>query len=271
LLPLFITCDTLDLSHSVGSVNSPWNALFIYERHPLGLGYTARAYELLHRILPAVLDHIRRCPCAAGCPCCTGKPLRGYATWNVERAEAQIPAKAAALMILDGLLGDGANLDCPDATALSDDQKAQALRLEQALRRRLEREREPDVRHPIAPNVETQYPAVEPAQQLAKPDVARRLERRAEFGRDFHKRLAKKLELGGLPHGTPIAKPPPGMKPRGGTLSPKAFDKRVAQASSLHSEKPSRQDACTTKAPIQGGDSLAARAMKLKKQRDKQP
>ncbi|MGD0092262.1 MAG: DEAD/DEAH box helicase [Planctomycetota bacterium] len=284
LLPLFITCDTLDLSHSVGSVNSPWQTLFIYERHPLGLGYTARAYELLHRILPAVLDHIRRCPCAAGCPCCTGKPLRGYATWNVERAEAQIPAKAAALMILEGLLGDGTKLDCPDTQSLSDDQQARELRLEQALRRRLEREREPNVLHPIAPRVESEYPAAEPAQQLAKPDVARRLERQTEFEKDFRKRLAKKLALDGLPHGTPIAKPPPGTKVRGGTLTPKAFvpppcaTDMPPQRGGLSLLPAAGTDEAALnsqrghiRGTIQTGNSLAARARKLKKQRDKQP
>jgi hypothetical protein len=109
LLPLFITCDTLDFSHSVGSANSPWSAVFIYERYPLGLGFTEQAYERMHEILPAVLDTIRQCPCEAGCPCCVGKPLRGYTTWNVERGEASIPSKAAAQMILE-LLGDGSAL-----------------------------------------------------------------------------------------------------------------------------------------------------------------
>ncbi|MCY3022259.1 MAG: DUF1998 domain-containing protein, partial [Planctomycetota bacterium] len=263
LLPLFITCDTLDLSHSVGSVNSPWNALFVYERHPLGLGYTARAYELLYRVLPAVLDHIRHCPCAEGCPCCTGKPLRGYATWNVERAEAQIPSKAAALMILEGLLADGANLACPDAQALTDDRQAQALRLEQALRRRLERQREPDVLHPIAPKVATQYPDAETPATLATPDVSRRIERRGDFDTDFRRRLAKKLALGGPPHGTPVARPPPGMKAAGGTLSPKAFD-----PSPLREEARARGELPGATPPVQAGDSLAARARKLKKQRD---
>jgi len=54
LLPLFMTCDTLDFSHTVGSVNSPWNAIFVYERYPHGLGFTEKAYHLMHRILPAV-------------------------------------------------------------------------------------------------------------------------------------------------------------------------------------------------------------------------
>ncbi len=41
ILPMFMTCDTLDFSHTIGCANSPWNAMFIYERYPHGLGFTA--------------------------------------------------------------------------------------------------------------------------------------------------------------------------------------------------------------------------------------
>ncbi|HEY3320604.1 MAG TPA: DEAD/DEAH box helicase [Planctomycetota bacterium] len=194
LLPLFITCDTADFSHSVGCLNAPWNALFIYERHPMGLGYTHRAYDSLHKIMPAVRTHIVGCSCADGCPCCVGKPLRQEATWNVELSEGNIPSKAAALMILDGLLGDGSALQCADTTALSSSPQADALRLEQALRRRLERMREPDVKHPIAPQVPTAYPAAEPQSKLGLSDVARRVERRGDFEKGLRKRLAEKVQ-----------------------------------------------------------------------------
>ena len=40
--------------------------------------------------MPAVLESITQCPCDKGCPCCVGKPLRQYTTWNVERGEASI-------------------------------------------------------------------------------------------------------------------------------------------------------------------------------------
>ncbi len=93
LLPLFLTCDTLDFSHTVGSANSPWKAVFVYERYPHGLGFTEKAYERLDEILAAVLDHVRACPCEAGCPCCVGKPLRQYATWNVERGRPRSRAR----------------------------------------------------------------------------------------------------------------------------------------------------------------------------------
>lgn len=78
-------CHTLDFSHSVGSANSPWHTVFVYERYPYGLGFTGKAYEQLGEILPRVHAHIRQCPCDDGCPCRVGKPLRQYTTWNVER------------------------------------------------------------------------------------------------------------------------------------------------------------------------------------------
>jgi len=271
LLPLFITCDTLDFSHTVGSANSPWNAIFIYERYRLGLGYTQRAYELLHSIMPAVRDHIHGCPCEEGCPCCVGKPLRQYATWDVQRGEASIPSKAAALMILDGLLGDGSNLNCADTRALSDSAQAEAMRLEQALRRRLERGREPEVFHPIVPKIETKYPDVEKPEELDTPDVAKRAERRRDFHKDLRKRLAKKLALGGLPSNAAPQAPPPGMRSRRGNLTPKAFPGRPVTPAQPQSAQEQAQPADKAKQQspetIRLGDSLAARARKLKKKR----
>jgi DEAD/DEAH box helicase domain-containing protein len=198
LLPMYITCQTLDFSHTVGSVNSPWHTIFIYERYPMGLGFTHRAYGMLHDIMPAVLDHLRKCPCTDGCPCCVGKPLRRYATWNVERGEASIPSKTAAIMILEGFLGDGSRLDQRDMDGLADTDETEEMRLERALRRRLERMREPEVFHPIepTPGVRTEYPAAEEPGTLSEPDTARRSERRVGFEKSLRKRIAGKLAEG---------------------------------------------------------------------------
>ncbi len=222
LLPLFMTCDTRDFSHSVGAVNAPWQALFIYERYPLGLGFTQLAYERLHEILPAVRRTIVQCPCADGCPCCVGKPLRGELVWNPERGEAAIPSKAAALLILDGLLAG--DLDCPDLATGTDSAAANELRLEQALRRRLEREREPQLPHPIAPRVETRYPDPEPAAELPKPDVTRRLEHRRDFGKALRAKLAgqpapTEPEAPAVPPAPPVL---PAPRPMGDDLAARA-------------------------------------------------
>ena len=258
ILPLFMTCDTLDFSHSIGSANSEWNAIFIYERYPLGLGFTEKAYELLHQVMPAVRRHIENCPCADGCPCCVGKPLRQYATWNVELHEGHIPSKASALMILEGLLGDGGSLNSADARSLTKSEASDELRLEMALRRRLERMREPQVFHPIEPRLATKYPDAEKPRALPTADVTRRVERRADFAKDLRKRLAKKLSSDKLAPKARKVKPPPGMKQPGGSKPPTHFPGRP--------QAPVEKQAGE---PIAQGDSLAAKARKIKKARQK--
>ena len=205
LLPLFMTCDVLDFSHTVGSVNSPWHSVFVYERYPHGLGFTEKAYERLDEIVPRVLEHLRQCSCADGCPACVGKPLRQYATWNVERGEASIPSKQAALVILEGYLGDGSGLRTRDVDALSDDGEARRLRLQRELRRRLERGREPELFHPIRPlaEIRTEYPAGERRDRLTGADAQHRAEGRRQFERGqeaekardraLHRRIAERL------------------------------------------------------------------------------
>jgi len=270
LLPLFMTCDTLDFSHTVGSVNSPWNAIFVYERYPHGLGFTEKAYERLDQILPMVLDNIEKCPCKDGCPCCVGKPLRQFTTWNVERGEASIPSKAAARMILEGLLGDGTHLKNPDTEALTDSDAGANLRLEKALRRRLERMREPQVFHPIRPQPEvgTEYPSIEKAEELDKPDVARRSERRKTFDRDLHKRIAKRIQTDELSSHAGKPEPPPGMKTRGGVVRPTDVPGRPqSDTPPPNKEEPSPEKE-TSQAPAELGDDLAARARKRLKEQE---
>ncbi|HEX2948865.1 MAG TPA: DEAD/DEAH box helicase [Armatimonadota bacterium] len=249
ILPLFITCDTLDFSHTIGAVNAPWNAIFIYERYPHGLGFTEKAYQRLHEIMPAVLAMIENCPCQDGCPCCVGKPLRGELTWNPERGEASIPSKQAAIMILRGLLGDGTNLHHADTQALTDSDAAARQRLEMAVRRRLERMREPQVHHPIKQQVPTQYPTIEAADTLAKPDVARRVERRRDFDKTLRKRLAERMLTADIETRKPVEQTPAPEKamPMPTTPAPP--------------QTPPTQRAVTL------GDSLAMKARRMKKQR----
>jgi len=263
LMPLFVTCDTLDFSHSVGSVNSPWQAIFLYERYPHGLGFTEEAYERLHEIVPATLDHIRSCDCEDGCPCCVGKPLRQYTTWNVERGEASIPSKKAATRILEGLLGGGSSLDCPDHEAFSDEEAGVVVRLERSLRRRLERLREPKVFHPIEPNIETQYPEPESEEALDEADVARRSSRRRDFQKDLHKRIAEEIRDDGL---DPLSKkkgPPKGTWRPGGRRKPTDFQGKPEKSREEVPDSTPPKD----KKMIQLGDSLASRARRRRKKK----
>ena len=301
LLPLFMTCDTLDFSHSIGSVNSEWNAIFIYERYQLGLGFTAKAYELLHEIMPRVLDNIRECSCSEGCPCCVGKPLRQYATWNVERGEASIPSKPSALMILENMLGDFSDLNNPDRHSMVDSEADDELRLEMAVRRRLERMREPQhLFHPIEPRTPTEYPDREQDAELPEPDVTRRGERRRDFHRELDKRIAKHIKDDKLAPLDREGGPPAGMKTSRSNLRPTDFagkppaqdeqqqeadDEQPEPKESLRKrlkgltsaakvdvppDKEPEPDASPSPEPqktIQMGDSIAAKARKLKKRK----
>ena len=260
LLPLYITCDTLDFSHTIGSANSPWNAIFIYERYPHGLGFTEKAYELMDRIAPAVFEHVKACPCDDGCPCCVGKPLRQYATWSIDRGEASIPSKKAALMILDGLLGDRANLVNPDTHAMTDSVEGERARLEQALRRRLERMREPQVFHPIEPRIKTQYPDAIPEEQLGGADVADRKQKRRSFDRKLRDRIAKKIGSDMLSPHAASQKAPAGTHKPHSSRRPTDFSGKPE----IHEEEAASSEPPKPQKTIALGDSLASRARRLK-------
>jgi len=269
-LPLFMTCDTLDFSHSVGSANSPWSALFVYERYPLGLGFTQKAYERLGEVMRAVWKRVADCDCGDGCPCCVGKPLRQDTTWNIERGEGSIPSRRSALMILEGLMGDGSRLDEPDTGTLASDAAGQEARLEQALRRRLERMREPQVFHPIEPVVKTGYPERAKPAELSQPDAVARAERRVDFERDQRRRLSKKLQSAKLDPFARRAGPPPGMVTPEGSRRPIDFPGQPLPGAAEAAKKgaPPRPPAPPAQ-PLVLGDSLAARARRLKRDRDR--
>ncbi len=255
LLPLFMTCDTLDFSHTVGSVNSPWNAVFVYERYPHGLGFTEKAYHRMHEILPRVLENVESCPCEEGCPCCVGKPLRQYATWNVERGEASIPSKPAALMILRELLENEAALQQPESSVLTETTEQDRARLQQALRRRLERMGEPQRFHAITPptEIKTEYPEIETETENTEADVTKRVQRRRHLDRDLHKRLAKKLGHGGLkPLESKAGNLPRGMKTKHSNLKPTDF--------------PGTPESTDAHIPL--GDSIASRARRRVKRKE---
>ena len=277
LLPLFMTCDTLDFSHTIGSVNSPWNAIFVYERYPHGLGFTEKVYDKLHQIMPMVLDNIKKCPCLDGCPCCVGKPLRQFTTWNVERGEASIPSKRASLMILEGLLGDetnlnnGSEIEFLEKTRFLNSDSDNDMRLEKALQRRLERMREPQVFHPITPEpeIKTEYPVIETGEELQKPDVARRAERRWGFDKELRNLIAKRIETNELSPYAGAPGPPKGMKTRRSVVRPVDFPGRPETSEPPAADELSSEKKETPETPVVLGDALAARARKIYKKKRK--
>lgn len=181
LLPLFVTCETLDLSHSIGCVNAPWQTVFVWEHYPKGLGFTERGYEILDELILRALEVVRHCGCADGCPLCVGKPLRPYTVLNPERGEGSIPSRLAALAVLEGLVGDESALREPDDQALTDTGDAAEIRLARAIRRHLERQREPDVLRPPPPGRPPGFADPEEEAALDLTDAKRRGDRRREF------------------------------------------------------------------------------------------
>jgi|GEM_PF-128163 len=185
ILPLFLQCETLDFSHSsCTAINAPWQTMFIYERYPHGLGFTEKAFELLGELLPAVYDTILKCGCRNGCPCCVGKPLRGYTTWNIERGEANVPSKRAALRLLKDIIGDGNNLRQAYVQDVGRDDSDRRLLIERGIRRRLERLGDPEIFHPIDPNPEVGFPEIEKKAVSSDADIARRAFKRIRLGKD---------------------------------------------------------------------------------------
>jgi len=91
-IPLFGVCDPGD----VGGLSYPHYppfrgpAVFIYDGHPGGIGFTRRAFEVLDRWLLATLALVRECPCgeAAGCPACVQDGQCGSGNEPLDKAGA---------------------------------------------------------------------------------------------------------------------------------------------------------------------------------------
>ena len=92
LIPLYIMCDVTDIS-VVPMVRAPFShkpTIYVYDKYQGGMGLSKKVFEIDRQVLKAVRDHIKQCPCAHGCPSCTGPPL-----------EDSLFGKQSALKILD--------------------------------------------------------------------------------------------------------------------------------------------------------------------------
>lgn len=130
LLPLLAMCDRRDVGGIVDSSNEGTPTLFLYDRHPGGLGFAEKGYELFEALMRRCLETIEACQCEHGCPSCVGLPVtepaqqmdpdlgRGY----------PVPDKRAALALLSVLLGRGAGPEGPAARAEVADQVARRVR-----------------------------------------------------------------------------------------------------------------------------------------------
>ena len=77
LIPLYIMCDVNDIS-VVPMVRAPFShrpTIYVYDKYQGGMGLSKKLYEIDREVLKGVLQHIKSCACAHGCPSCTGPTL----------------------------------------------------------------------------------------------------------------------------------------------------------------------------------------------------
>jgi len=106
VLPLFMTCDVLDLRPWCGRTNFPWPALYLYERYPRGLGFSEKVLDQVEQVLGAAEQNVSDCACGDGCTQCVGDPVRPYILNNPELEADLIPSRREVLLLLRGLLSD---------------------------------------------------------------------------------------------------------------------------------------------------------------------
>jgi len=104
--PLFIMCDPSDIGVVTDSSNLGREAIFLYDRHQGGTGFSSRAKQSLEQIMQAALDVVRKCPCETGCPSCVGAAVPRFALTDLDSAtRGRIPDKEAAQIVLHEMLG----------------------------------------------------------------------------------------------------------------------------------------------------------------------
>jgi DEAD/DEAH box helicase domain-containing protein len=77
IAPLWVMCDSRDL-RSISQVRAPFTerpTVYVYENIPGGVGLSEKLFTESERLFESCLEHIRNCPCEAGCPTCIGPPL----------------------------------------------------------------------------------------------------------------------------------------------------------------------------------------------------
>jgi DEAD/DEAH box helicase domain-containing protein len=105
VLPLFVMCDTMDIGSVVDSSNTGTPTIFIYDRHPGGVGFAEKCYDIMEQVMEACLFLIQECECDEGCPSCVGSPLPPYAQQDPDASSRDsVPDREASVMILHDIL-----------------------------------------------------------------------------------------------------------------------------------------------------------------------
>ncbi|HEV2104571.1 MAG TPA: Zn-binding domain-containing protein, partial [Candidatus Eisenbacteria bacterium] len=111
LLPLLAMCDPMDLGGLLDSSNLGHPGVFVFDRHPGGLGFAEQGYARLDELIAGALAHLEGCPCGDGCPACVGLPVYRPAQQQdmdgAKRARA-IPGKQGARALLQHWLAQAA-------------------------------------------------------------------------------------------------------------------------------------------------------------------
>jgi DEAD/DEAH box helicase domain-containing protein len=102
VIPLFAMCDRSDIGTTVDSSNTGRPTLFVYDRHPGGIGFSEKVYEMMEEVVSACLTVVSECGCEDGCPSCVGAPVPP--TGDNGGTRGTIPDKEAALVLLHALL-----------------------------------------------------------------------------------------------------------------------------------------------------------------------
>ncbi|MDP9391734.1 MAG: DEAD/DEAH box helicase [Actinomycetota bacterium] len=123
MLPLLATCDRWDLGGLSTALHQDTGtaAIFVYDGHPGGAGFSERGFAVLRRWLQATRATVASCECESGCPSCVQSPKCGNGNEPLD--------KAGAVRVLDVVLDELAVAEAagelaPEDTEVEDEDKA---------------------------------------------------------------------------------------------------------------------------------------------------
>ncbi|MBN1591858.1 MAG: DEAD/DEAH box helicase [Candidatus Coatesbacteria bacterium] len=103
---LHLMADQGDIGTVVDATNTGSPTLFVYDRYPYGIGYAAKLYEVIDKVLFDTLKVIKTCQCSEGCPSCVGSAMPAYAMTSIDSGtRGVLPDKEVAIVLLHEMLG----------------------------------------------------------------------------------------------------------------------------------------------------------------------
>jgi DEAD/DEAH box helicase domain-containing protein len=103
---LHLMADQGDIGTVVDAANTGSPTLFVYDRYPYGIGYAARLYDGIDKVLADTLKVIKTCQCLEGCPSCVGSAMPSFAMTSIDSGtRGVLPNKEVAIVLLHEILG----------------------------------------------------------------------------------------------------------------------------------------------------------------------